>query len=415
MTAGASDVLAVQLMAKDAGVEDALNIVPLFETIADLRAAPGVMEALFTNPAYDRHLDRRNREQQIMIGYSDSNKDAGYLTANWELYLAQRALAGVCDRHGITLTLFHGRGGTVGRGGGPANRAILAQPPESVRGRIRLTEQGETITNRYANPELAHRHLEQITNAVLLTSGRRPTPDLAQQRTWEDALTELSQESGRVYRTLVSGTPQVLDYFRQATPIEAISHLNIGSRPARRRATQGITDLRAIPWVFAWSQSRVALPGWYGLGAALETWAGEDVGRWELLTGMYAQWPFFRTVIDNAQMSLRKGDLHIAQVYAGLADPPTREVVYPILRGEFERTEACILRLTHQKYLLENEHWLQRAIQLRNPYIDPLNYIQVAELCRLNGNCETDAERGELEEVLLLTVNGIAAGLRNTG
>ena len=207
----------------------------------------------------------------------------------------------------------------------------------------------------------------------------------------------------------------MLDYFRQATPIEAISHLNIGSRPARRRATQGITDLRAIPWVFAWSQSRVALPGWYGLGAALETWAGDDAGRWELLTGMYVQWPFFRTVIDNAQMSLRKGDLHIAQVYAGLADPPTREVVYPILRGEFERTEACILRLTHQDYLLENEHWLQRAIQLRNPYIDPLNYIQVAELCRLNGNCETDAERSELEEVLLLTVNGIAAGLRNTG
>ncbi len=415
MTRGASDVLAVQLMAKDAGVDDRLNIVPLFETIADLRRAPEIMEALFTNPAYDRHLDARNRDQQIMIGYSDSNKDGGYLTANWELYLAQRALAAVCDRHGVTLTLFHGRGGTVGRGGGPANRAILAQPPESVRGRIRLTEQGETITNRYANPELAHRYLEQIIHAVLLTSGRRPTPDIAQQRAWEDAMTELSLESGRAYRRLVTDTPELLDYFYQATPIEAISHLNIGSRPARRRASRGIGDLRAIPWVFAWAQSRVALPGWYGLGIALETWSGQDVTRWALLTGMYRGWPFFQTVIDNAQMSLRKGDLHIAQVYAGLADPPTREVIYPILRGEFERTEACILRLTQQEYLLEREHWLQRAIQLRNPYIDPLNYIQVAELCRLNGNCETDAERSELEEVLLLTVNGIAAGLRNTG
>jgi phosphoenolpyruvate carboxylase len=201
MTAGPSDVLAVLLMAKDAGVDAALNMVPLFETIEDLRRAPEVMKALFSSPPYDRHLDRRDRQQQIMIGYSDSNKDGGYLTANWELYLAQRALAAVCDRYGVTLTLFHGRGGTIGRGGGPTNRAILAQPPESMRGRIRLTEQGETVTNRYANPVLAHRHLEQITHAVLLTSGPQPAPDPARQKSWEDALTELSGSGARVSRS----------------------------------------------------------------------------------------------------------------------------------------------------------------------------------------------------------------------
>jgi phosphoenolpyruvate carboxylase len=324
-------------------------------------------------------------------------------------------LAAVCDRHGVTLTLFHGRGGTIGRGGGPTNRAILAQPPESVRGRIRLTEQGETVTYRYANPELAHRHLEQITHAVLLTSGPQPAPDPVQQQSWEDALTELSRESGRAYRTLIHDSPALLDYFHQATPIAAISQLNIGSRPARRRETQGISDLRAIPWVFAWAQSRVALPGWYGLGAALASWAGDEAPRWALLAQMYAQWPFFHTVIDNAQMSLRKGDLHIAEVYATLADPPVRDAVYPELHREFERTELAILRLTRQKDLLENERWLQRSIQLRNPYIDPLNYIQVAMLCRLNGGCATDADTRDLEEVVLLTVNGIAAGLRNTG
>jgi phosphoenolpyruvate carboxylase len=396
-------------------VDHALDIAPLFETITDLQRAAGIRDALFTNPAYDRHLDRRGRTQQIMIGYSDSTKDGGYLTANWELYLAQRALAAVCERHNVTLTLFHGRGGTIGRGGGPTNRAILAQPPESVRGRIRLTEQGETITNRYANPDLAHRHLEQIIHAVLLTSGRRPAPDAGRARAWEEALAELSQRAEGAYRALVHETPELLRYFRQTTPIEAISRMNMGSRPARRRATEKIGDLRAIPWVFAWAQCRVALPGWFGIGAALGSWAGEDAARWDLLAEMHRGWPFFRTVVDNAQMSLRKGDIQIARVYAGLADPELRSVVFPALLDEFMQTEASILRLTGQADLLENERWLRRSIQLRNPYIDPLNYVQAALLCRIHGGCASEDDEAALNEALLLTINGIAAGLRNTG
>ncbi len=413
MTTGASDILAVLLMAQDAGIADHLDVVPLFETIADLHAAPEIMESLFTNPAYARHLEARDRAQQIMIGYSDSNKDGGYLTANWELQLAQRALAAVCDKHGITLTLFHGRGGSIGRGGGPANRAILAQPPESVRGRIKLTEQGEAITNRYANNAIAHRHLEQLVNAVLLSSGKRPEEGPARGGEWEEAMRELSPRAEQAYRALVHDSPEILEYFHTATPIDEISELNIGSRPAKRKATEGIGDLRAIPWVFAWMQSRVTLPGWYGLGSAFMEWAdGEE--HWSLLSTMYQEWPFFRTMIDNSQMSMRKADMLIASVYADLADEPTRSAIFPRLRHEYDNTEQSILRLTGQSDLLDNEPWLQRAIRVRNPYIDPMNYIQVALLRRLRENPES-AEAQALRDAVLLSVNGIAAGLRNTG
>jgi len=413
MTTRPSDVLGVLLMAKDAGVADALDVVPLFETIADLQRAPEIMAQLFTNPAYAAHLQRRGNQQQIMIGYSDSNKDGGYLTANWALHLAQRALPAVCEAHGVRLTLFHGRGGTIGRGGGPTNRAILAQPPESVRGRIKITEQGESITNRYGVAELAHRHLEQVIHAVLLTSGRRPALPQAHGGAWEAAMHDLSARAEQTYRTLVHDSPAMLDYFHTATPINDIGRLNIGSRPARRRATRSITDLRAIPWVFAWTQSRTELPGWYALGTALLDWAAEDALRWALLRTMYGEWPFFRAVIDNAQVSMGKADMPIAEVYGGLADCETCAKIYPILAAEFERTTAAILRLTGQGQLLDQAPWLQRAIRLRNPYIDPLNYIQVALLRRLRAAAGADAEA--LHEVVLLSVNGIAAGLRSTG
>lgn len=413
MTTGASDVLAVLLMAKDAGVDAMLDIVPLFETVADLHAAPEIMTLLFTNAAYQQHLAVRGHAQQIMIGYSDSNKDGGYLTANWELHLAQRALAATCEAHGVHLTLFHGRGGSIGRGGGPANRAILAQPPESVQGRIRLTEQGEAITDRYANRDLAHRHLEQIVHAVLLTSGKRPVHRPSRGGAWEEALRDLSPMAETSYRKLVHESPTMLRYFHDTTPIDEIGRLNIGSRPARRKATAGIQDLRAIPWVFSWMQSRVSLPGWYALGSALEAWAGEEEERWALLTTMHREWPFFRTVIDNAQMSMRKADMLIAEVYAGLAEEATRAEVFPALLEEFARTEQAILRLTGQQDLLDNEKWVQRSIQVRNPYIDPMNYIQVALLHRLRD--EDSAETLALQEAVLLSVNGIAAGLRNTG
>ncbi len=414
MTRGASDLLEVLLLAKGTGVQDALDMVPLFETIDDLRAAPAIMERLFANPAYAAHLEARGRAQPIMIGYSDSNKDGGYVTSNWELHLAQRALARLCDARGVRLTLFHGRGGSVGRGGGPANRAILSQPPESVRGRFKLTEQGETITDRYSNRELARRHLEQLTNAVLLTMLRPKPDDPTEAGARDDLMAELSGRATCAYRGLVHDSPACVRYFYTATPIGEIAHLNIGSRPARRGATETIEDLRAIPWVFAWTQSRVNLPGWYGLGTALASWAGDAAARWQALGVLHRDWPFFRTLVDNAQMSLRKADLRIAGLYASLADAATREAVFPVLKAEFERTERSILRLTGQADLLDKEPWLQRAIRVRNPYIDPMNEIQVALLRRLRADT-AGRESGPLREAVLLSVNGIAAGLRNTG
>ncbi len=413
MTTGASDVLAALLLAQDAGAAAGLDIVPLFETIPDLHAAPGIMARLFDNPAYAIHLARRGQAQQIMIGYSDSNKDGGYLTANWELYQAQRALPAVCAQHGVMLTLFHGRGGTVGRGGGRTNRAILAQPPESVRGRFKLTEQGEVITNRYGHRELAHRHLEQLVHAVLVSSARAPTGPAADSAAWEPAMAELSLAAEQAYRAFVHESPALVRYFYAATPINAIGQLNIGSRPARRKAGDSIADLRAIPWGFAWAQSRVNLPGWFPLGAAVTDWAGDDPVRWALLANMYQAWPYWRTIVDHAQMSLRKADGLIASVYAGLADEGTRAAVLPTLVDELARTEAVVLRMTGQRDLLDNEAWLQHSIRVRNPYIDPLNYAQVALLQRLRRAAPDEVE--PLREAVLMSVNGIAAGLRNTG
>jgi phosphoenolpyruvate carboxylase len=326
--------------------------------------------------------------------------------------MAQRALPAVCERFGVRLTLFHGRGGTIGRGGGPTNRAILAQPPESVRGRIKITEQGESATNRYGFVDIAHRHLEQVVHAVLLTSGQRPRHAEARGGLWEETLQALSSAAERAYRRFVRDSPAMLRYFNAATPINDIGRLNIGSRPARRRASDSIDDLRAIPWVFAWTQCRAELPGWYAVGSALTGWAGEDETRWGLLRTMYQQWLFFRNLIDNTQVSMGKADLTIAGVYAGLVDGQTRAAVLPALLEEFRRSEEALLRVTGQAALLDQASWLQRAIRLRNPYVDPMNYIQVMLLRRLRaGGAEPDV----LLDTLLLTVNGIAAGLQSTG
>jgi phosphoenolpyruvate carboxylase len=414
MTHGPSDLLSVLLMARDAGVSDRLDIVPLFETVADLHAAPATMERLLANPAYARHLAARGQAQTVMVGYSDSNKDGGYLTANWELHLAQRALAATARAGGLELTLFHGRGGAVGRGGGPTNRAILAQPPESVGGRLRLTEQGESVTNRYSSPHLARRHLEQLVNAVLVSSGRRHLASPSRGGAWQEAMSALSPRAEEAYRALTHESPALVRYFRSATPIDEIERLNIGSRPSRRGAVAGLKDLRAIPWVFAWTQSRVTLPGWYGLGSALEGWAAEDDDRWRLLGTMYREWPFFKTLIDNAQLALRRGDVLIAALYAGLAESADREAVFPRLREELGRTEAALCRLTGQRDLLDEAPWLQRSIRVRNPYIDPMNYVQVALLRRLRAH-PAEAVAADLRDAVQLSVNGVAAGLRNTG
>ncbi len=413
MTTSVSHMLEVLLFAKDAGLFGQIDVVPLFETIDDLNSAPATMTAIFENPVYQAHLAQRDNQQQIMIGYSDSNKDGGYLRANWMLYQAQRALARTCDQHGVRFTLFHGRGGSIGRGGGPANRAILAQPPESIRGRIKLTEQGEVISARYDNKAIGHRHLEQLVNAILLSSGKRPS--VAHEAEWSAMVDEMSRQSEIAYRALTTN-PAFLRYFQQATPIEPIGQLNIGSRPAKRKASAGISDLRAIPWVFSWTQSRVNLPGWYGLGSGIAAWleAGERAERIGLLQEMYARWPFFRTTIDRAQVSMRRADLVIAPLYAQLADAEIRDPIFGAIRAEYLLTEEMTLAITGQEKLLDNEKWLQRSINLRNPYVDPMNYIQVALLKRIQTEPALSQDP-DLREMVLLSVNGIAAGLQNTG
>lgn len=409
MTEDTSDVLEVLLLASDAELFGRLDIAPLFETIADLRRAPDVLDALFQIPEYREHLSQRGDHQDVMIGYSDSNKDGGYLEANWALYRAQQQVARVCDRHGIELTLFHGRGGSVGRGGGPANRAIRAQPSASLRGRLKLTEQGEVISDRYANPEIAHRHLEQIVHAVLLAG--QEEPDAERLDEWMSKLEGLAERAYETYRTLVE-LPEFVEAFHTITPIDHIDELNIGSRPSRRKGSERIEDLRAIPWVFAWTQARVGLPGWYGLGTALSKQMADDTEGEEWRT-MYAEWPFFRTVVDNAQLSLRQADLTIARRYATLADEELAPIV-DVIVDEHQRTERAILTITGQSELLDNEAWLQRSIRRRNPYIDPLNFLQVELMRRLRDEDAGDDE-AELRHAILLSLNGIAAGLRNTG
>ncbi len=414
MTGDAADVLTVLLLARWAGSADGLQIAPLFETLADLEAAPRILSDLFDLDVYRRHLAACGDEQMVMVGYSDSNKDGGYLAANWALYRAQEAIAQVCRDRGIKLTLFHGRGGSIARGGGPVNRAIRAQPPGTIGGRFRLTEQGEIIAARYANSDLAHRHLEQVVNAVLLASappgeGRGGTVPPS----WRKAMGAMSAAAWQCYRSLVYETPGFADFWQAATPIGEITHLHIGSRPAARQSgAPDIAAMRAIPWVFSWMQSRFNLPGWYGLGSGLK--AGVSLS---LLQDMYMAWPFFRALLDNGEMSLLKADMDIAALYAGLvADRALADSLLATIRAEYERTRAAILSVTGHRQLLDGDPVIQRSVALRNPYVDPLNYIQVETLRRLRALPEAEGpEVEDLWQVMVVTINGIAAGLRNTG
>jgi len=414
MTRSAPDVLAVLLISRWCGCSDCMSIVPLFETIADLEAAPQVLAELFSLDIYRAHLATCENLQTVMIGYSDSNKDGGYLTANWALYQAQEAIAGVCRQHGVKLTLFHGRGGTVARGGGPANRAIRAQPPGTLDGRFRLTEQGEIITLRYGNPALAHRHLEQIVNAVLLASAPPEASGAVQESPqWRGAMAAMSPAAQEAYRQLVHETPGFLEFWQAATPLDEIRRLYIGSRPVARAAgAMDINKVRAIPWVFSWMQSRFNLPGWYGLGTGLVA-----LGSLDLLREMYSRWPFFQALLDNAEMSLLKADMGIAALYADLVpDRFLAERIFTQISAEYDRTVQAIQNITGHTRLMDNEPVIQRAIHLRNPYIDPLNYLQVEMLRRLRALSNPDGKEAEaLREVIVLTINGIAAGLRNTG
>jgi phosphoenolpyruvate carboxylase len=412
MTESAADVLAVLLLARWAGCDRGLQIVPLFESIEDLEAAPTILADLFTSDVYHPHLLSCDGQQMVMIGYSDSNKDGGFLMANWALYRAQEQISRVAREHHVTLTIFHGRGGTIARGGGPAYRAIRAQPAESIHGRFRLTEQGEIIASRYSNPDLAHRHLEQIVSAVLMASAPSTREQDRIPAKWREALDRMSAEGQRAYRELVYETPGFIQFWQGATPLEEIKRLHIGSRPAARADDPGVTKIRAIPWVFSWMQSRFNLPGWYSLGSGLNA-----ISDTELLKEMYNGWPFFKTMLDNTEVSLLKADLDIAALYVDLVtDRELAEALFTTIKAEYERTQEAILTISGHRSLLELEPVTQNAVHLRNPYIDPLNYIQVEMLRRLRSLPDPDSSEAEdLREVIFLTINGIAAGLKNTG
>ncbi|SDS50707.1 phosphoenolpyruvate carboxylase [Opitutus sp. GAS368] len=415
MTNEVSDVLEVQLLQALAGVR--LPIAPLFETLDDLQRAPAILAALVENPAYAPVLASHGRHQHVMLGYSDSNKDCGYLTANWALYQAQDAIMRVCKQHQLRITLFHGRGGSIARGGGPAAKAILAQPVGLKDGGIRVTEQGEVLSTRYHDVDLAHRVLEQMAYGVLLGANEAQKGARQLPKRWVQAMEEMSAASLAAYRECVHDDPEFLTFWRQATPIDEIGELNFGSRPTyRRKGSVSVADLRAIPWVFSWMQSRFNFPGWYGLGRGLDVILRRGPAGEKLLREMYQRWPFFQTAIANAQLTMCKADMSIAKVYASLVeDEGIRDRVLTRILDEFRLAEKAVLAVTGQGELLENEPVLARSIKLRNPYVDPLNYLQVEMIKRRRGSRLKKADREGIRAVLELTVNGIAGGLKNTG
>lgn len=393
-----------------------LPIMPLFETVADLQNGPDVMERLLATPRYAAYLEKSpKREQIVMVGYSDSTKDGGYLSAGWGLDRAQEKLAEVAERQKFRLIIFHGRGGALGRGGGPAARAIRSLPAKAVGGALRMTEQGEVLAERYDDPQIAHRHLEQVTWATMLVT--RDTETVAEQPAiWRETMEKLTERSYRHYRELVE-LPGFLAYFGHATPISEIEHLPIGSRPSRRRERRSLSDLRAIPWTFAWTQSRQLIPAWYGLGTAVHWLLHEANGDWSTLQRMYDQWQLFRALIDNADLALAKADMSIAHRYAELAkNHEGIEQVWHAIAEEYQVSRAAVLMIMRQPELLGGIPWLQRSVAERNPYVDPLNLIQIELIQRVAKlGDKAEAEEQALREMLRQTIQGIAAGLRSTG
>jgi phosphoenolpyruvate carboxylase len=433
MTHTVSDLLEVQFFCKEVGIDD-LPIVPLFETVDDLRGCTTILESAFNHPNYSTYLKNCGDEQQVMLGYSDSSKDGGILTSSWELYQTQRHLTALGQRYGVRITMFHGRGGAIGRGGGPIYEAILGQPPGTVDGRLRVTEQGEMLSFKYGLHEIAIRNVELVVTGVVQSSipdekvieelHPQPTPE------WEATMNRLSARALTRYRQQIYEDPQFLTFFEQATPILELGWLNIGSRPARRTVGRAIEELRAIPWVFSWMQSRYVLPSWYGVGTALEEYIAEDPSHLPQLQQMYRQWPFLRTFLDNLQMTLSKADMHIAHNYATLVDDVAlRERLSQEIQQEYERTRRMVVSIVGGNDLLDNAPVLQESIRRRNPYVDPLSYFQVELLRRLRAlggplslekeeleqASPEDRERARLTYAVLLTINGIAAGVRNTG
>ena len=437
-TEDVSDLLEVMLLLKEVGLlRGTLNeaegaasdliVSPLFETIGDLRNAAPIMRAFYALPGIAAMMKRSGAEQDIMLGYSDSNKDGGSFTSNWELYRAEIDLVelfGTLGRgHGITLRLFHGRGGTVGRGGGPSYQAILAQPPGTVNGQIRLTEQGEVIASKYSHPEIGRRNLETLVAATLEATLLHPTKSAS--KAFLDAAAAISDASFKAYRKLVYETPGFTEYFFSATPIREIAELNIGSRPASRKATRAIEDLRAIPWSFSWGQCRVALPGWCGFGSAIATFLGKEGPqkdgdqrreRLALLQKMHKQWPFFRTLLSNLDMVIAKSDLAIAARYVELVeDRKLGKKIFGLIRAEWQATSDALELITGEKSRLASNPSLARSIEHRFPYLDPLNHLQVELMRRYRQRKEGDPQNPRVQTGIHISINGVAAGLRNTG
>jgi phosphoenolpyruvate carboxylase len=430
-TEDVSDLLEVMLLLKEVGllrgtlddgaVSD-LIVSPLFETIGDLRNAAPIMRAFYALPGITAMMVRSGAEQDIMLGYSDSNKDGGSFTSNWELYRAEIDLVALFGSlrqdHGITLRLFHGRGGTVGRGGGPSYQAILAQPPGTVNGQIRLTEQGEVIASKYAHPEIGRRNLETLVAATLEATLLNPTKSAP--KTFLDAAAAISEGSFRAYRKLVYETPGFTEYFFSATPIREIAELNIGSRPASRKATRAIEDLRAIPWSFSWGQCRVALPGWCGFGSAIAQYLGKEpkqrTERLALLRKMHKQWPFFGTLLSNLDMVIAKSDLAIAARYVELVeDKRLGKKIFALIKAEWQATSDALALITGETNRLASNPSLARSIEHRFPYLDPLNHLQVELMRRYRQRKEGDPENARVQTGIHISINGVAAGLRNTG
>ncbi|KAA6185823.1 phosphoenolpyruvate carboxylase [Thiohalocapsa marina] len=427
MTHSASHVLEVMLLARLAGLAGRTNggtagwfcnirIAPLFETIEDLGQIDAVMSALFDNPTYAALLQASGNLQEVMLGYSDSCKDGGILSSAWNLYEAQEKIMALARRHGIDCRLFHGRGGTVGRGGGPTHEAILAQPDDTVHGQIKFTEQGEVLSYRYANPETALYELTMGISGLIKASRCVIEPPPPPRKDFLGIMAELARLGEEAYRELVCGTEGLMDYFYEVTPVDAIALLNIGSRPShRKKRDRSLGSIRAIPWVFGWAQSRHTLPAWYGIGSAIERWRGSDVERLAKLQRMYQEWPFFRAILSNSQMALYKAEMHIAHEYLRLArDPARAEVLYNTIAEEYQRTVTQVLNVAGLLGLMAETPDLQVSLARRNTYLDPLNHVQIAllERYRQEGAAE---EREQWLDPLLRSINAIAAGMRNTG
>jgi len=431
MTQAPSDILEVLVLAKEVGlyylhpdghITSTLNIAPLLETIDDLTAGQTIMRKLFEMPLYRKHLALLGDRQEVMLGYSDGSKDGGTLTANWKLYQAQIEISELANEYGIHIKFFHGRGGSLGRGGGPLNRSIVSQPTQTVTSGIKITEQGEVLASRYLLTDIATRSLEQAASTLLQTAvsalkiAASAKPE-HQQPYWLDTLNEIAEVSFVKYRSLVFEDDDFFDYYNQVSPLNEIGALNIGSRPMRRQNQPSFENLRAIPWVFGWMQNRQLLPGWYAAGTGLDAFASRDAGNLDLMRKLYQEWPFFTAIIDNLHLALMKADMQTAKAYIPLArNQEAAERIFANILEEFETTKRMVLQISEVDELLDNYPRIKDSIRHRNPYVDPLNFLQVDLLKELHENEGLDEdEQRQLLTHILLTINGIAAGLRNTG